>query len=249
MRRIGEEVPPEDGGEYGRIIKKLRISTGTYHIIMSRTKMISFAFIFVFFLIGFLIIPLFMIDPAGMFILVLGIFAILGAILVFMLGLMALMMIPISKTILKGNRIYLTDKGVLVKHQFWISTPLLTNMVPYERIVDVERADEEYFEQVRSSTSAWKRFMYMGTPPPAGGLYHMYSNKEGLVILFLDKALTVNNMVWGKGSGGVPRSQNRSVKEVIVDIHPEDQDMFINEVKKRSSEGRKPRMVSPPPKH
>ncbi|MEA3557683.1 MAG: hypothetical protein U9R75_00345 [Candidatus Thermoplasmatota archaeon] len=227
MRGIGDETGPEEGsGEYGRLVKKYRISTTSWHIIWSRVKIIIFtfgiAFLFVFVLLG----PLFAISPLGcgiFFVMIFGAFS-------FVLLLMLLILYPISRSILKGNTIQLRTMGILVRHQLWISTPILANLIPYERIVDIKIADEEYHAERKISTSLFKRFLYLGVPPPTGGLYHVYSNKEGFIILFLDRSIPVTTMVIEKGSMGMPSFKSKMVKEVIIDVHPDDHEDLIRRV-------------------
>ena len=65
MRRIGEEVPSEDGGEYGRKFKEIPISTEWNHIVLSRLYVILLAFGVGFVVICLIIIPFVTIDPLG----------------------------------------------------------------------------------------------------------------------------------------------------------------------------------------
>jgi hypothetical protein len=249
MRRIGEEVPEEFGPkDSGKLLKEYRISTTSYHIIMSRMKVLGMGFGVAFlFLTIFLIGPMMMIDPMEIF----GIFGLIMIVtfLLFslMLGLMFAIMVPIARSILKGNKIFLTDDGILVKHQYWISTAKLTNLIPYEKISEIRKADEEYFQQTRDAVPVWKRLLLLGVPPPTGGLYHIYSNHEGLLILFLDRPLRIKNMMFNKMSTGVPMFEEKVVKEVIIDIHPEEQEEFMSEVRKRSGRELRPKLARAPP--
>ena len=54
-------------------------------------------------------------------------------------------------------------------------------------------------------------------------------------------------MMFNKISTGVPMFEEKVVKEVIIDIHPEEQEEFMKEVGKRSQREEKPKLARAPP--
>lgn len=248
MRGIGEEVKgPRRSKEQGRTLKEFRIGTGPVHVIWSRMKAMFLGFIIAYIFFFLLMIPMIAIDPLFGAILFLFLIVLTTVFMAFILLIIIAILYPVSKKVLKGNRIRLTERGVLVDHQIWFTTPKITNLIPYDAVNRIEKVDEEYFVQRKRSVSLIRRMLYMTTPPPPGGLYHTYSNKKAFLIIYLERPVTISNNVYNKLMLGIPNYKNMEVKEVIIDVHPDEHEEFMLKVEEMRYSSFEPKKVKLPP--
>ncbi|MGA1822584.1 MAG: hypothetical protein ACMUIG_08650 [Thermoplasmatota archaeon] len=221
---------------------EIPVGSGTKEIFLFIMKMLSLMLSFVFGF-TFLFLGLMMIssiaegDPEGM---ESSLWVLVAIILtVFIMGIIILIPVAVaglsvSKAVKSGNRSYLTKNRIIVNHQHWTMTPVINNTIPILSISHVRKADEAYWkERWRNTKLSWK-IMRLHPMPPNGGLHPMFSTRENLLILFLKEPVRINNMTLGADA---PRMGNDIreywVKEVIIDVDPEFQDLLIKEIKSR----------------
>lgn len=159
-----------------------------------------------------------------------------------MVILIPILVLPVSLSVLivwnivkQGNNTHLFNDRIVVQHQNWSMTPPMTNTIPLALISHTQKADEAYWKDRWKKTKTIWKIMKLHPLPPNGGLHPMYSPRKNLLILFLREPIKVNNMKLGTWTRLGLTVNEHWVREVIIDVEPEFQDLLIKEIKWRKS--------------
>ncbi|MFW3147226.1 MAG: hypothetical protein ACMUIE_10500 [Thermoplasmatota archaeon] len=147
--------------------------------------------------------------------------------------LMLTILIPavlVSRLVKEGNRTYVDNGRIVVYHQNWSMSPIIKNVIPISSVSHVLKADESYWrERWKNTRLAWK-ILRLHPLPPKGGLHPMYSTRKHLLIIFLKHPVKITNMNLGVWTRMGLTVKEYWVREVIIDVNPDSQDYFIDEV-------------------
>jgi len=203
-------------------------------------KMLSISYLFFFILIGvpisfFSIITAGVLESilAGLLILavIFGIMALSLPLMLLMMAFVAAMQMLLYKhRCINFTRVY-DDRMIVVTQRAWI-TPIARNRIMIDNIKEVRTADEDFFKQ-RWKRTPWYWKINLLSVIPHGGLYHPYTSKRNLIILYLEQPVMISNADMRSYFHWALRLYNKPVLEVILDMDKDRQEEFMKAIEKR----------------
>ncbi|MGA1847939.1 MAG: hypothetical protein ACMUHB_01240 [Thermoplasmatota archaeon] len=123
------------------------------------------------------------------------------------------------------------DRIIVVTQRAWIN-PISKNRIMMDNIRKVEPANEVYFKQ-RWKRTPWYWKMNLLPVIPHGGLYHPYTSRRNLIILYLEEPVIISNADMRSYFHWALRLHNRPVLEVILDIDKAKHGDFMRTIEER----------------
>lgn len=221
--------------------REIPTGSGFKEVLLMMMRQVLFSFFIIIFIVVFVpavFLALSIIDGAALDIV--GI--IIAAIFIFSILLFtcAFMLLPISLSALivwglvkNSNNTYMNQDWIITHHKHWSMTPSIKNQIRLSNIWDVKKADKAYWkERWRETKWSWK-LMRLYPLPPKGGLHPIFSTRKNLLIIFLNDPIKVASQSLGSWTWLGLKVDEHWVREVVIDIDPDHQDQFIEELRSR----------------
>ncbi len=203
-------------------------------------KIVSISYLVIFILIGvptglFSIVTARAVESilAGLVILVtiFGILALTLPLMVLMIAFRAAIQIFLYRHRCTNFTKVYDDRVIVVTQRAWIN-PISKNRIMIDNINKVEPANEVYFKQ-RWKRTPWYWKMNLLPVIPHGGLYHPYTSKRNLIVLYLEEPVIISNADMRSYFHWALRLHNKPVLEVILDIDKALHGEFIKSIEER----------------
>jgi len=133
----------------------------------------------------------------------------------------------------KKDRVEVTKGEVRVFHHFMMNAYTIYNSIEISNIKSVRVAGKGYAKERKQRTNLSDRLLTNPKPPP-GGLYFMFHEPKGLVIIKMVRPVPIVNLstLIEKKMRWWPSLKRTYVKEIIVEIDREYHDRFISMIER-----------------